>query len=98
MKRYRIKNKVRFTIFVVSVLLMISALFGIVTGLSNVEGRQPDKYETIQIYAGDTMWTIAENYKPEKMDIRDYVNLICEANDIKAGELMDGQEIKVPVL
>jgi len=98
MKRYRVKNKFRFTVFMVTVLLLMSALFSYVTGMADVEGEPVEKFETIQIYSGDTMWTIAENYKPEKMDIRDYVNMICRENDLKAGDLVEGQIIKVPVM
>lgn len=98
MKRYRIKNKFRFTVFKVIVLLTITMLTAFITGQLFAEGSSEVKYKTVQVAYGDTLWSIAEDNLPNKMDIRDYVYQISKLNNVTADTIKDGQDIKIPVM
>ena len=97
MKHYHIVNRFRFTVFVVTLILTMGMITGLVFGSFNASGETRHSYETITIQYGDTMWSLAEQYAPADQDIRDYIYEICDKNNIKAGELTEGQEILIPV-
>lgn len=97
MKKYRIISKTRFTIFV---LIMIILTGSVLLGIKNtvtVNVTAAAKSEKITVMSGDTVWDIAVEYKPENMDIREAVDRICTANNMKAGDLQAGQELIIPV-
>jgi len=50
-----------------------------------------------QVKSGDTLWTIAERFKPVEMDTREFVYYIRELND-NDGKIFPGQVIKIPKL
>ena len=97
MKHLHIVNRFRFTVFMASVILIISMLTGLLIGSFNASGSTKHSYETITVQSGDTLWTIAEQYKPDSQDIRDYIYEVCDRNDIKAGDLVQGMDIEIPV-
>lgn len=59
----------------------------------------PDKYylHTYTVQTGDTAWDIAKKYNTANMDIRELIYYIEEDNNIKAGYLKNGQEIKIRI-
>ncbi len=97
MKHLHIVNRFRFTVFMASVILIVSMLIGLLIGSFNASGSTKHSYETITVQSGDTLWTIAEQYKPDSQDIRDYIYEVCDRNDIKAGDLVQGMDIEIPV-
>ena len=97
MRHLHIVNRFRFTVFVVTVILMLSTAIGLIAGSFNAEGSTRNTYETITIQSGDTLWSIAEEYAPAGTDIRDYIYEVCDRNNIKSGEIVQGQEITIPV-
>ena len=50
--------------------------------------------ETYIVKEGDTLWEIAEEYKPEGYEIRKYVEKVRELNDITP-DIYPGQQIKI---
>ena len=93
----RIVNRFRFTVFMVVVILTVCSTIGLLVGSFNASGSTRKSYEVITIQSGDTLWSIAADYKSDDQDIRDYIYEICDKNDIKAGEIMQGQNILIPV-
>jgi LysM repeat protein len=55
------------------------------------------QYQCVEIESGDTLWSIAKEYKPDNKDVRQVVYDICEANDMSADDLTVGQKIIIPV-
>ncbi|MCQ2492444.1 MAG: LysM peptidoglycan-binding domain-containing protein [Lachnospiraceae bacterium] len=56
------------------------------------------EYVSIEIEAGDTLWSIAQdNYNESCGDFRDYVKLIKETNSMKDDQIMAGNYLCVPV-
>ena len=97
-KKYRIKNRVRFASFIVISLLLICTVFNTALGFNDALALSEQQYIEIQVESGDTLWTIADEYMPDDMDLRDAVYMICDANDMNANELYAGQTLNVPVL
>jgi hypothetical protein len=97
-KRYRIKNRVRFASFIVISLLLVCTIFNTALGFNDALALSEQQYIEIEVESGDTLWTIADEYMPDDMDIREAVYVICETNDIDANTLYAGQTLSIPVM
>ena len=98
MKRsYRITNRFRFTLFVVCIMIIMTTAFNFAFGLNTADSLTMTKYRSVDVVYGDTLWTIAQTYMPEDMDIRESVFRLCKLNDIRADQLYAGMTIQVPV-
>ena len=96
-RKYRIKSRLRFTIFIVILLLMTVTAANAVLGFYNADGLTEQEYMQIQVESGDTLWSIADEYMPDDMDRRESVHIISSANDINASQLYPGQILDIPV-
>lgn len=52
---------------------------------------------TVIADSGDTLWSICEEYKPEDMDLRLFIDKVKYTNRIKSSALTIGQEIVIPL-
>lgn len=52
---------------------------------------------TVTAESGDTLWTLCEPYKPEKMDLRLFIEKVKYENNLKNACLSIGQEIVIPL-
>ena len=96
-KKYRIKSKFRFIMFVVIVLGIAVGALGYVTGMDvSTALEQPEDQITIEISAGDTVWDIAEHVTSKDTDIRKAVYEICQANDLQDAEIQSGMVLTIP--
>ena len=61
--------------------------------------ESPPEYhtETYIVQAGDTAWSIMNNYNYANKDIRELIYYMEQDNGIKAGYLQIGQEIKIRI-
>lgn len=96
-KKYRIKSRVRFTIFIVLMLLITATATSAVLGFSNANGMAEKQYVEVQVKAGDTLWSIADEYMPNDMDRRESVHIISQTNNTSASQLSPGQILNIPV-
>ena len=96
-KQYKIKSPVRFTIFLIIVIMVAVIAAGNISKLNNVHGSTVTEYKTIEISAGDTLWAIADKYCPDDMDPREMVYDIRKANDMSDSSLNVGQTLIVPI-
>ena len=96
-KRYRIKNRVRFAAFVVISLLMVCTIANTVLGFNDAVALTEQQYIEITVEPGDSLWTIADEYMPDNMDIREAVYMIADANDISGSQVYVGQTLLIPV-
>ena len=96
MKKYRIKSKFRFTMFVVIMLVSVIFTAGTALGFNTAASLSEPVYTEVRIKAGDTLWQIADEYGPEHKDRRQIVYEICKANDIRANDIHPGQLVLVP--
>ncbi len=112
MKKIRIVSKVRFTVFIMILLIGIAGcLTSAVTADAAQKSASPartasqesqeyhadQEYRTIHVCSGDTLWTIADAYGKKDGDIRAYVQQIRAFNHMESsGELTAGQTLRIP--
>lgn len=96
-KTYKITNRFRFTVFIVLTIILLTTLINFALGLNTAASLTVQEYMNIEILSGDTLWSIAETYMPDHMDIRAAVYELCNLNDISASELYTGMTIQVPI-
>ena len=79
----------------------IIILFSIMSLLSGFSGFEKYKdiveYETVNVTQGDTLWNIAKENISEKEDIRDYIYMIREVNDLKSANIHPGDQLLIPI-
>ena len=95
-KHYRIKSRLRFTVFVVFAIIMFVTSTNAALGFYNASSLTVDEYISVEVCSGDTLWNIAQVYMPD-IDTRSAVHEICSINNINASSLYPGQTIYVPV-
>lgn len=54
-------------------------------------------YKSVDISQGDTLWSIAENYKTDEMSVINYISRIKEFNDMESDIIKIGQKIILPI-
>ncbi len=89
--KLKIVNKGRFITAVAILLFLICA------ALSVVKSADMNEYEVVaeyQVMPGDTLWGICTSYRPEHMDIREYIYNVEKFNNCNA-DLQVGQIIKL---
>ena len=95
--RYRINNRVRFTLFVVLVILFITTFANFALGLNTADSATYVEYTEVKVMSGDTLWSIAGTYMNDNSDIRESVYELCQINDINASQLQAGMTLLVPI-
>ena len=95
--RYRINNRVRFTLFVVLTILLITTCANFALGLSTANSATIAEYLEVHVESGDTLWSIAGTYMNDNSDIRESVYELCQINDINASQLQAGMTLLVPI-
>lgn len=94
-KRKNYKNTLKRLRLLIAILLIIGA-FQLVIPLMT-SANTPTKYITVIVEDGDSLWTIAAQFKNEHTDIRKYINLIQKHNQRYDTLLQPGEVLKVPV-
>ena len=51
----------------------------------------------LDVMPGDTLWSIAQTYMADDLDVRQAVYELCELNNISASNLYAGMTIQVPI-
>ena len=90
--RLRIKNKVRFTLFISILIITILAAF--------IPAQKPQQieYRPYIVRYGDTYWQLARKAQENgyNADIRIIIDRMVERSGIKAHELKEGDTIWIP--
>ncbi len=94
MKRYVIKSKVRFSTSMGILAITISLLFTLAVN-ARVDNCLPTVPQYIE--AGDTLWSMSRDYAGN-MDIREYISLVMDYNDLKSANIHPGDLLYFPIL
>ncbi len=90
--KYKVKNKFRFSVFLLVVLFSLISIFSLSANALTV-----DNEKTIIVKQGETLWSIAEgNFDYNKEDIREYIFNIKVLNNLKDSNINSGQQLKLP--
>ena len=95
--RFRVKSKPRFITFLVIMTFMIIGGIGFAAGSFDSTASTVDEYTTYTVGYGDTLWSIADEYKSDRTDVRKAIFVISDINGISAEELQPGMELTIPV-
>lgn len=83
------------------VMLVLSLMVAVwsITPLVNSNGYTTvSKYTTIQVKAGDSVWSIATKYVTDRDDIRELTQAMQQVNGLQHnGQIFPGQVLKVPL-
>lgn len=91
-KRLVLKNKKRFSVFLVFVFsVIVTTVFTIFSYSCDIP-----KYKTIIVKTGDTLWDIAKIHASDS-DIRKYIYNLKKINGLKDNTIYSGTALKVPV-
>ena len=96
-KTYRIANRFRFTVFVVLTIVLFTTAVNFALGLNTAASATIQEYMYLEVMPGDTLWSIADTYMSDDMDIRQAVYELCNLNGITASQFYAGMTIQVPI-
>jgi len=97
MKKYRIANKLRFTVFMTTVILLSVVCISALLGFSDASASENLEYLEYYVESGDTLWNIASDYRPSDMSIKEFIYEISSHNNTDASHLQAGQVIEIPI-
>lgn len=95
-RKYKIKSKFRFTLFVALAIVLVMSLTSTIIGNNTADSLTKMTYSEIQIQSGDTLWNLAKEFGPKDQDTRKVVHEICKLNNISADTIYPGQIISIP--
>lgn len=79
--------------------LTMTLIVGLGTIAMGAQGGKAGQvcYESVLIHPGDTLWTIAEEYKAEGTKTEHMVEDILQLNGMRTTKIRSGEHILVPV-
>ena len=96
MRRYRVKSKIRFTVFLTILIVFSIFITGSFFGFFDASSMDESTYELVKVQRGDTLWDLAKQYGPKDEDCRQVIYQICKLNDLTPETLWPGLEILIP--
>ena len=93
--RQRKLRRQRSTAFVI-VLVLVIAIASVAYANYN-SSRTGENIECVTVCPGDTIWSIAMEYKPEGANINEFIYEISANNGVKDGNIICGQKLYIPV-
>lgn len=88
------KNKQSLIRFIAVAAILLLSFTGFMTVFANA--GEEVRYENVVVNSGDTLWGIGTAYKPQGMDIREYVDHIQRLNGLSSSNIQTGQLLKLP--
>lgn len=95
-RKYRVKSPVRFIVFLVIAVCMLAGGLGFATGTNVSTASVLEDYPTYTVGYGDTLWSIANEYKDDRTDVRKAVYVISQLNDLHAEDIHPGDQLIIP--
>ena len=92
-----ILSKVKIIMLMLVITVITVAAGNLILGGNDANGQTRQKYISVEVSAGDTLWDIADTYLGEEMDTRQAVHIIRTVNDMDTGLVTPGQMIRIPV-
>ena len=86
--------------YLLSVIMFVMIVFTIIMSSSlktNARENTNNKkiYTSISIQSGDTLWDIAEEYKPDEMSCKEYIKEIKEINSLSSDNIHSGNYLMI---
>jgi hypothetical protein len=91
-RRYVLKNKTRFF----TVIFSLSLILTVVLFASSAYSFEGERFDTVKVQKGDTLWNIAGDYC-KNGDIRRFIYEIKKINNLSDSQIYEGDDLKIPV-
>ena len=90
----------RFRFYTISAIMFIMIIFTVIMSTSlktnaNENTKNKKIYTSISIKSGDTLWDIANEYKPDDMSSKDYIKEIKEINSLSSDSIHTGNYLMI---
>ena len=98
-RRYRIRSKSRFFIFITFTLALLAIIIvSIVTSSGAYSIESASETQHYWVKQGDTLWNIAKEFSPEGYDIREMIYKIKEQNNMDTSMIYEGAKLQITLL
>ena len=96
-ERQAAKRKIIFLLATVFMITIGSVIFGNTFLSAHAEETEIsyEYYKSIEIESGDSLWSIAEEYKDATESTQEYIDKLMELNDLKTERIHKGQYLIV---
>ncbi|HHY06258.1 MAG TPA: LysM peptidoglycan-binding domain-containing protein [Clostridia bacterium] len=94
-KRKKLRKKKRIT-FCIGLFLFFALVLPFIKPTA-LEAHTSNEYIAVIVEDGDSLWKISQRFIDNQMDIRHYINIIQQYNDLKTANIYPGQIIKIPL-
>ncbi len=91
-RKLRRQRNVAFMIVLVFVITIASVAFA-----NHNRSQIESEAVSITVCPGDTVWSIAKEYKPQDISLEEFVYNISANNGIKDGNIVCGQTLYIPL-
>ena len=91
------QNVIFFKVLFVFISCIISFFIALCIFSSHTYTYNQPQYEKYIVSSGDTLWSIASQYCPEKKDKRIFIKTLKKLNNLTSSTIYPGNEIKIPV-
>lgn len=101
-KTYRFQQVSRQYRRIISILLIIIVILFVLLltsqkTIAHADQRTVKTYDSVCIYSGDTLWSIAEAHHPTDLSVKEYMNQIIAINHLSDSSLVSGEYLIIPV-
>ncbi len=100
--RLRLTNRGRVVVIALVAMLVLAGalLAGFFGGLPTASAGSESSmsYTTVTVEEGQNMWDIVAPHTPEGHDVRDYILLVQDVNDLESAVVHPGQVLSLPAL
>jgi LysM repeat protein len=88
----RTEKRIRFIMAIILLIGIIQIVLPLMTSANT-----PTTYITLIVEEGDSLWEIAQRYKNDNIDIRQYISIIRKHNQKQEALLQPGEVLEIPV-
>ena len=83
----------------VAITLMLLLVGGLIffPTIVNASTKEATSYESIQIDKGDTLWSLAEEYRSDNISTNDFVKEIKDINGLSSDYINEGNYLIIPI-
>lgn len=90
----KLNRQRRTAVLIAAIIISVAAVFGALK-IGTTEAADSTAV-CVVVKSGDTLWSLAEEYKPENKEIRQFVRKIADFNELDGLMIYEGQLIRIP--
>ncbi|GIP37318.1 hypothetical protein J31TS4_05980 [Paenibacillus sp. J31TS4] len=95
-RQKRAVARLLFLILVASLLVSCSSLIKAYAGSGEEGAVSAASVRTVDVLPGDTLWSIAGEYAPDKTNLQPYISKMKKLNGLKSSSIQIGQTLLLP--